>query len=119
MIFVQAEVDEEIKSEAERLLEGQGFIPGEAIRLFYQEVVAHHGLPFALDTGVSRGRSEEDSGEEKVMEPGFPEISASEIAEVIAEFSDARVRGDRMFKLLQDYRQKRDARKGLRQAVAC
>lgn len=104
MIFVHAEVDEAVKLSAERLLEAQGYVPAEAIRLFYQEIVARNGLPFSTSA---------DEGGAAVV-PAYEEIRAVGIPSVLAEVSERTVQGDDMLSKLLDYKARRAARKAAR-----
>ena len=45
---IHAQVDPELKAEAESILAELGLDSGEAIRLLYRQVVLTRGLPFAL-----------------------------------------------------------------------
>lgn len=45
---VRARIDSELKANAARVLAACGLEPSDAIRLFFQQVVAHQGLPFEI-----------------------------------------------------------------------
>ena len=45
---VRARIDSELKANAARVLAACGLEPSDAIRLFFQQVVAHQGLPFEV-----------------------------------------------------------------------
>ena len=45
---IRARVDPELKRQAEDLFSELGLSVTEAITLFYKQVTAHHGLPFAV-----------------------------------------------------------------------
>jgi len=112
MILVQAKVDEQTKSSAEKWLQGQGIVPDEAIRMFYREVVACHGLPF----GESH-RKQEQSSEIELNEPVFyEEISAVSIASVTSELREAYEQGREMLDLLKGFKEERAVKKAARKA---
>lgn len=111
MILVQAVIDEETKSSAEKWLMGQGIVPDEAIRIFYREVVACHGLPFG------DGRRRVDAAGVPVNEPAFyEEISAVAIASVTGELRQIHVQGRDMLDRLKEFRDQRALRKAARKA---
>lgn len=110
MVLVKAEVDEATKASAEKWLENQGIEPDEAIRLFYQEVVACHGLPFGR--GSRSGHPEEEV-------PGnfYEELSAVAIPSVSGELRDARDEGTKMLDLLKEFKAAKELRKAARKAA--
>lgn len=111
MILVQAVIDEETKSSAEKWLMGQGIVPDEAIRMFYREVVACHGLPF----GDGRRRDELIIGPKN--EPAFyEEISAVGIVSVTGELREAHSQGRDMLDRLKEFKEQRALRKAARKA---
>lgn len=114
MILIQAEVDEQTKASAEMWLNGQGIVPEEAIRMFYREVVACHGLPF----GDSRRRAEQEEVSKRHLdEPVFyEEVSAVSIPSVTVELREAHLQGREMLSLLQEFKEQRAMKKAARKA---
>ncbi len=103
---VRAEVDSFTKASAESLLGALGLLPDQAIRLFYQEIIARHGLPFepdelAKDQAVAIG----------LKNPAYQDIHASSIPSVLAETWGPPGRGTQMLNLLHAYQQKRAEKK--------
>jgi len=45
---IRARIDSRLKANAVRVLAACGLEPSDAIRLFLQQVVAHHGIPFDI-----------------------------------------------------------------------
>lgn len=43
---VKSKMDSELKLEVEEILERIGLNHSEAIRIFYKQIIIHHGLPF-------------------------------------------------------------------------
>lgn len=43
---INARIEPEVKSEAEKILHEIGLSSAEAIRIFYKQICVHHGLPF-------------------------------------------------------------------------
>jgi addiction module RelB/DinJ family antitoxin len=112
MILVQAEVDEQTKSSAEKWLRDQGIFPDEAIRIFYRQVVACHGLPFHEDR-----RQEDPVIEAPFQESAFyGEVSAVNIPSVTGELRDAHQQGREILGLLTDYKEQRALRKAARRS---
>ncbi|HVJ45769.1 MAG TPA: type II toxin-antitoxin system RelB/DinJ family antitoxin [Luteolibacter sp.] len=111
MILVQAVIDEETKSSAEKWLMGQGIVPDEAIRMFYREVVACHGLPFG--GGRRRDGAVIEPGNEPVF---YEEISAVGIASVTGELREAHSQGRDLLGRLKEFKEQRALRKAARKA---
>ncbi len=45
---VRSRIDSDLKAHASKVLAACGLEPSDAIRLFFQQVVAHNGIPFAI-----------------------------------------------------------------------
>lgn len=111
MILVQAEIDETIKASAERWLKGQGIVPDEAIRIFYREVVACHGLPFGMDNPKSL------HGVDSLKDTAsYEEISAVSIPSVTVELREAYSQGCEMLELLTKFKEDRAISRAARRA---
>lgn len=106
MEFVRAKVDGATKATAEAILESLGFLPAEAIRLFYQEIVTRNAMPFPV------GPPEGGLIVPKLM-PGevYPEVFANRMPSVQSETWGPPGRGSEMLQLLIAFREKRAARK--------
>ena len=49
---VQARMPEDLKKQAEAVFSGLGLTSSDAIRVFFQQCVYHHGLPFPLRVNI-------------------------------------------------------------------
>lgn len=110
MVLVKAEVDEATKASAEKWLENQGIDPDEAIRLFYEEVVACHGLPFGR--GARLGHQDEETSGNL-----YEELSAVAIPSVSGELREAKDEGTKMLDLLKEFKAAKELRKAARKAA--
>jgi DNA-damage-inducible protein J len=45
---VRSRINSDLKAQASRVLAACGLEPSDAIRLFFQQVVAHNGIPFPI-----------------------------------------------------------------------
>ncbi|MFA6409262.1 MAG: type II toxin-antitoxin system RelB/DinJ family antitoxin [Gammaproteobacteria bacterium] len=59
--IVNARIEPKLKAQAERILQDTGLSPASAIRVFYQHICLHKGLPFLV--GVPN-----NSKERKILE---------------------------------------------------
>lgn len=63
-VRMQTRIDSNLKNEAEKILEAQGFKPAQAIHLFYTEVARIGGFPF-LPSKVPTEQLKKDLDEAK------------------------------------------------------
>lgn len=106
MEVVRAKVDGATKAAAEAILESLGFLPAEAIRLFYQEIIARNAIPFPV--GPPQGGLIVPKLRQGEV---YPDVFASRMPSVQAETWGPPGRGSEMLQLLIAFRQKRAARK--------
>jgi len=57
--LIQVRVDAELKQEAEALLKDLGLDASTAVRIFFKQMIAQSGIPFALSRDKSTGGSGE------------------------------------------------------------
>jgi DNA-damage-inducible protein J len=64
---IRARVEPGLKAKAEKVLEGVGLSPTDAITIFYRQVVLHRGLPFPVripNKVTRRTMARTDAGED-------------------------------------------------------
>ncbi len=93
--MLTARLEPEIKSEAEDILERLGIPASNAIKMFYQQIIFHRGLPFAVSLPSRRPRDIADMTAEELdaeMELGHADILAGRVRPAEDVLADLRKR---------------------------
>lgn len=88
-------LEPEIKSEAEDILERLGIPASNAIKMFYQQIIFHRGLPFAVSLPSRRPRDIADMTAEELdaeMERGHADVLAGRVRPAEDVLADLRKR---------------------------
>ena len=85
---VNIRIQEDIKQQAEKILEQLGISRAVAIEMYYRQIINHKGIPFALTLPPSiPARSEmDDSSFNQMMEEGLRQADAGAMIEADAFF---------------------------------
>jgi DNA-damage-inducible protein J len=65
--IIHVKVDDDLRREVEKIFSGLGLSPNDAIRLFYEQVSQHNGLPFVKDIpNAATSQAIRDAREQKL-----------------------------------------------------
>lgn len=90
---LNARIDPEVKSQAERILSELGIPASSAITIFYRQIILHGGLPFDVTLPPNDVSAMGPAQLNEALEVGYADIQAGRVRDSDKVFSDVLGRG--------------------------